>query len=91
MPTRAEVYEAIDGERKYQAFRWNQHTTSTGGFHSVTEWLTYIRDYAEEGLHHVSRNADPDASEHALHTVRKIAALGVACMEDKGAPRREGF
>lgn len=88
MNGRKEVYKAIDGEREYQAARWNEHTTSTKGFHSVTEFLVYIRDYAEEGLHVCSREADPEASEKALHIVRKIAALGVGCMEQNGVRER---
>lgn len=89
MVDRAEVYAAIDGEREYQAVRWSEDITCTGGRHSVTEFLVYMRDYAEEALHNVSREADPGASEKALHWVRKVAALGVACMEQHGAPRRE--
>jgi len=85
---RSEVYEAIDGEREYQERRWNPDTTSTGGAHSVTEFLVYMQDYVNEALHHVSRNADPEASLVALNVVRKVAALGVACMEQHGAPRR---
>jgi hypothetical protein len=86
--TRQEVYTAIDGEREYQEKRWNPSTTSTGGQHSVTEFLVYMRDYVEEALHHLSRNADPEASQCALGSVRKITTLGVACMEQNGAPRR---
>jgi len=87
---REEVYKHIDTERDYQAVRWNENTTSTAGKHSVTEFLVYIRDYTEEALHLVTRNADPKASEDAAHILRKIAALAVACMEQNGSyPRTE--
>ena len=86
---RKKVYELIDGEREYQALRWNEDTTSTGGFHSVTEFLVYIRDYTEEALHVVSRNDEPKASEEASHILRKIAALAVACMEQNGSFPRD--
>jgi hypothetical protein len=85
---RAEVYAAIDGEREYQAQRWSEDTTESNGLHSVTEFLVYIRDYTEEALHHVSRNADPGANEYALHSLRKIAALAVAAMEQRGVRTR---
>ncbi len=87
---REEVYQVIDGERDYQESRWNISTTNTAGNHSVTEFLVYMRDYVEEALHHVSRHADPGASDIALNSVRKVAALGVACMEQHGVLRRGG-
>lgn len=85
---RSKVYELIDGERDYQELRWNGHTTSTHGAHSVTEFLVFIRDYVDEALHTVSRKGEPEASELASANVRKIAALAVACMEQHGAPAR---
>lgn len=88
MPDRKDVYAAIDTERDYQDRKWNPGTTSTGGQHSVTEFLVYMRDYVDEALHHVSRNPDPGASAVALDGIRKVTALGVACMEQHGAPRR---
>lgn len=91
MLPRQDVYQAIDGERAYQDYRWNESTTSTAGKHSVTEFLAFMRDYLDEALHLVTRTAEPEASDRALHIVRKVATLGVACMEQHGAPRREGF
>jgi hypothetical protein len=82
------VYEAINVERAYQEAKWNLATTSSGGRHSVTEWLVYMQDYLTEAMRIVSRNVDPGASVAALHSVRKIAAMGVACMEQNGAPPR---
>jgi hypothetical protein len=80
MTSRREVYKAIDTERDYQEVRWDGHT------HTVTEWMVYMRDYIEEGLHHVSRSAN---ELQALEEVRKVTALGVACMEQLGAPKRK--
>lgn len=85
MTSRSEVYAAIDSERDYQDQRWNCETTPTCGKHSVTEFLVYMRDYIEEALHYASRNPDPQATEKALHDVRKVAALAVSCMEQNGA------
>lgn len=84
------AYESIDTERHYQAVRWNEETTETGGKHSVTEFLVFIQDYTNEALHVLTRNPEPQATEEALHIVRKIAALGVACMEQNGSfPRSQ--
>jgi hypothetical protein len=82
MPTRPEVYKAIDTERDYQERRWDGHQ------HTITEWMVYMRDYLEEGLHHVSRSSN---ELQALEEVRKVAALGVACMEQLGAPERPPY
>lgn len=85
---RRDVYAAIDGEREYQDERWNGATTESHGKHSVTEFLVYIRDYVEEALHVVSRTADPGAQVFAKHSLRKIAALAVAAMEQNGIEER---
>jgi hypothetical protein len=86
--TRAEVYAAIDGERDYQDSRWNEGTTESGGRHTPTEFLLYMADYVREAITQASRNADPVANDLVLNTIRKITTLGVACMEQNGAPRR---
>lgn len=86
---REAAYAAIDSERYYQDGRWNPSTTSSGGKHEVGAWLLFMQDYLEEARHQISRGADPAASLAALNTIRKITAMGVACMEDHGAPKRE--
>lgn len=90
--TRAEVYEALDGEREYQEIRWGvascEGRTPEDHQHSVSEWLIYMQDYLTEAIHIVARNADPAASILALAHVRKITAMGVACMEQLGAQKR---
>ena len=88
MSERDEVYAALTAERDYQDGRWDATHTSTCGRHSVTEFLVFIEDYVSEAKHHLSRNGEPGASEFALHSMRKIGALAVACMEQHGAKRR---
>lgn len=85
MASRAEVYAALDTERTYQIEKWGD---DHDGGHTVTEFLVYMRDYVEEALHTVTREADETANPKALDIVRKVAALGVACMERHGAPVR---
>jgi hypothetical protein len=84
MITREEVYHVINGERIYQIGKWNEDTTESGGRHTVAEFLLYMQDYLSEAIHQSSRNPDPEARNMALDTVRKITALGVACMEQNG-------
>ncbi len=88
MATRAEVYAAIDGEREYQDRRWNADTTTSEGKHSLEEWIVYMEDYLAEAKHILSRTAWQDGQSKALDAIRKVTALGVACMEQHGAPQR---
>lgn len=88
MSTREEVYQAIDGERDYQSKVWNSTTTETGGIHNNTEFLVYIKDYVNEALHHISRNPEPAAGIFVQNSLRKIAALSVAALEQNGVRPR---
>ena len=89
MTTREEVYAAIDGEREYQERRWGPEDSE--GKHSVAEFVLYMADYLTQARSELSRNADPKAGEMALHTMRKITTMGVACMEQNGVVEREGY
>lgn len=89
--TRQEVYDAIDSERAYQDSRWNESTTTSGGHHSISEWLAYITDYVQEAQHILARTPKQDADPKAIEIVRKVAGMAVKCMEEHGAPRRAGF
>jgi hypothetical protein len=85
LTARADVYRAIDSERAYQDRRWNH---PDHGRHSIGEWLVYIDSYLSEAKQELTRQPDPFASADALETIRKIAGMCVACMEDHGAPMR---
>lgn len=87
--TREEVYQILDGEREYQNARWNAATTTSGGLHTPTEFLVYMQHYLSKAIEASSTNPDPLASRLVLENIRKITALGVACMEQNGAIPRE--
>lgn len=89
--TREQVYRALDSERSYQADRWNEHTTMSKGFHSFSEWIAYMEDYLAEAKHILARMAVQDAQSQVTNIMRKVTAMGVAAMEEHGAPRREGY
>jgi len=89
MMPRNKMYAAIDGERDYQDRRWNSSTTTSDGKHSTAEFVLYMEDYIAQARSELSRNADPEANDMALHTVRKIAALAVSCMEQNGVRVRK--
>lgn len=89
--TRDMVYEAIDGERDYQGSVWNADTTSSGGQHETAAFILYMEEYlarARELSATLAEGATNENGEEALDFVRKVTALGVACMEQNGAPRR---
>lgn len=90
---RIAAFEAIESERAYQNKRWSVTPGYPTGHnpHSVTEWLVYMQHYAAEGLKAVTLASEPETNRAGLEFARKVAALGVACMEEHGAPRREGF
>jgi hypothetical protein len=87
---RKDVYDIVDSERNYQTERWSYDVSDCGGIeHSNVEFLVYIRDYVEEALHYASRNPEQNVREFTKHTMRKVAALAVAAMEQNGALKRE--
>jgi hypothetical protein len=88
MATRKEVYAALDSERDYQDKKWNEKTTRSKGIHTMEEWLVYMEDYIAEAKHTLSRRPNPECDEIAIHTLRKITAMGVHAMEQLGAPLR---
>jgi hypothetical protein len=87
MTKRSVVYEVLDGERDYQDEKWGP--TASHGIHTSTEFLVFMRDYIEEALHIESRESLTTADAKALDIIRKATAMGVACMEQNGAPARK--
>jgi hypothetical protein len=90
MPTRQEVYAAIDSEREYQdrviANDPARHDANVDADHSVGAYLTMLDSYLRK-----AQDAWTDHAGHdkALDIVRKIAGIAVHCMEDHGAPPRK--
>jgi hypothetical protein len=90
MTPRSEVYAALDGERSYQ----DAKGVANGGAphqHELESFVIYMENYLHELKHDLSRIWCPDGKPplKALHTLRKVTALGVAAMEQHGAPRRD--
>lgn len=86
---RDHVYTLIDGERAYQDRVWNDDQTPQGVHqHSPIEWLVFLQDYLSEAIHQATRIPGPESTALVMGTVRKITAMGVAAMEQHGAPPR---
>ena len=80
---RANVYDAIGTERYYQEQKWGsieEHPQSVGGY------LTLMRVHLNEAE---AAWAKTDTDKDALHCLRKVLALGVACGEQHGLPKRD--
>lgn len=87
--SRAEVFSAIDGERAYQdAGQGNARRHEGRPEMNPGECILCI-----EHLVHEARKAwyKPDGGTACLPHIRKLAAVAVQCMENHGAPEREGF
>lgn len=87
MYSRKEVYAAIDTEREYQNHLWEKEACQNK--HSVAEFVLYLEDYVAEARKQLARGTEPAAAAEALNTLRKVAGLAVACMEQHGAPVRD--
>lgn len=90
--TRQEVYSLIDGERDYQDYLAVKSGTELDSVrpHSTEEFVLYMEDYLSECKTILSRTWTKDrvAPPEALAALRKVTTLGVACMEQHGAPPR---
>jgi hypothetical protein len=82
MAMRTDVYAAVDGERYYQDQKWGKEEEP-----SIGDYLTFIRVHLREAERLLSAHA-LDSSHYTLHEIRKITALGVACMERHGIETR---
>lgn len=88
--TRFQVYEALDTELDYQIdMSINAHgDPSEENGKKLEQFAYYMEDYLRELKTQLSRTWGPTAYGAALHTMRKITALGVAAMVVHGAPHR---
>jgi hypothetical protein len=89
MTTREEVYKALDSERDYQDEKWNVVTSTSGGNHSIEDYMVYMEDYIAEIKHLLSRKSTQESYPIAIEIVRKVTAMGVHCMQQYGAPLRK--
>lgn len=80
---RQDIYEVIDGERDYQDMKWGpQHDAG----HEIASWILYMQHHLNKAAAIASTEA-PESG--ALDCLRKVVALGIACFEVHGVPKRE--
>jgi len=73
---RKEIYELIDEEREYQD-SLEYHSVEKDKSHSTADWIIYMERKLNQAKEMVYQLKDDDA----LEQVKKVTALGVACME----------
>lgn len=79
---RDKVYLVIDHERDYQDNKWG---TIEERPKQVGAWLTLMRFLLTKAEENWATN---DGDELAMHEIRKLTAVGIACMEQHGAVKR---
>jgi hypothetical protein len=79
---RTNVYVLIDEERAYQDGKAPRPKSDEET--SVAEWLIYMSEQLDRAKHSVYTLDEKSALEY----VRKLTALGVACMEYNDTPAR---
>lgn len=82
MIERSKVYAAIDGERDYQNEVWFH-----GNDQSLGEFILMLECYVSQAREQWQTSEEPEIE--AQHSIRKIAAIAVQCMEKHGAPQRK--
>lgn len=80
---RENVYKLIDGERKYQE-KWEILRAEKGlpakdEYATVESWILWMEDYLVRARTAATNDVDKTI---ALEQIRKVTALGVACMEN---------
>ncbi|MCP5019606.1 MAG: hemagglutinin [Ketobacter sp.] len=83
--TRQRVYKLIDEERDYQDTRWAAGRPMSDEFTPVAAWILYMEKHLQSAKERIY-NLDETA---ALSQIRKITAIGVACMENNKTPARK--
>jgi len=82
------VYEAIDGERKHQDLLWENTLYADGISKGIGDYLAFMESCLRKAIDDHRRN---HGGRQALHGVREVAALAVACLEMFGAPERQSI
>lgn len=90
MTSRSAVYAAIDSERDYQQMRMvrDGSTATDETPHTPEEFLLYMEHYMFLARQTASTVWGPECKPALLNDIRKVVALGVAAMEQHGAPLR---
>lgn len=81
---RSEVYELIDAERDYQDNFRPMLGAKSDSDHSVADWVLFLEHLLSEAKYEIYQMDDAAA----LQYIRKLTAVGVACMENNDTDPR---
>jgi len=68
--------------------KFSKDTSKSGGKHDVAAFILFMEQYLQEAREIEAKAASEDVREEVLSKIRCVVALGVACMEQYGAPKR---
>jgi len=83
---REEVYKIIDNERNYQDRKWGGKSNDEGL--GINDFILYMQHYLAKAIEESVESTDSEVEEKCLEELRKVVALGIACMEVHGVPER---
>lgn len=86
--TRKEVYEVVDTERDFQETLWNNLNKEISNPSSFILWMEEYLAKARALASKVDERKGTDGCTQIMEVIRKVTALGVACMEVNDAPKR---
>jgi hypothetical protein len=85
---REEVYKILDTEREYQDRIWNNLNKEISNPSSFILWMEEYLAKARALASQSDERIGTEGCEKIMDVVRKVTALGVACMEVNGAKER---
>lgn len=91
MSTRQDIYKAIDTERDYQNKVWDANNKSSKAT-CISAYILWMERYLNVAREQASTSDETTGTETAnamMETIRKVAALAVACGEIHGMPERK--
>lgn len=80
---RKDVYKLIDDERDYQDKKPG-HSKERDSNLTAATWILYMHKHLENAMNQIYEMSE----ENALEEIRKVTALGVACMENNDTKPR---
>jgi hypothetical protein len=84
---RKDVYAAIDSERDYQENLWSNLNKTNNSPSAFILWMEEYLSYARR-LASTTDERPGKGLDDIMERIRKVTALGVACMEIHGVKNR---
>lgn len=86
---RKDIYEIIDEERKHQDSLWGGRNHDK--FHEPESWIIYMEHYIAIAKKELATKHHDESIPIAMDNMRKVVALGIACLENYGCPSRDSY